>query len=123
MDQQSKLQELDIFLKERLEESNIIMDNLAKTPKSSSQKDDPPNQKKIMLSELINGDNLNLTLEEESEMKQILCEKEDSDQEYDSFPKKGDKVKVKYTDGWYTGIVDSISSKKKHFWGILKSFE
>ena len=64
-----------------------------------------------------------MNLEEESEMNQILCEKEDSDQEYDSFPKKGDKIKVKYPDGWYTGIVDSISSKKKHFWADFKGFE
>ena len=76
MDQQSKLQELDIFLKERLEESNIIMDNLAKTSKTSSQKDEPTeSQEDYVISELINEDNLNLTLEEESEMNQILCEK------------------------------------------------
>ena len=57
IDQQSKLQELDIFLKERLEESNIIMDNLAKTSKSSSQKDDPhESQEDYVISELINGD-------------------------------------------------------------------
>src|SRR3984885_13531760 len=124
MDQQSKLQELDIFLKERLEESNIIMENIAKISKSSSKKDDPhESQEDYVISELINEENLNLTLEEESEMKQILCEKEDSDQEYDSFPKKGDKIKVKYTDGWYTGIVDSISSKKKHFWADFKGFD
>ena len=48
---------------------------------------------------------------------------EDSDSEVDLLPKKGDKVKVKYSDAWYTGKVDSVSSKKKYFWVDFKDFD
>ena len=40
-----------------------------------------------------------------------------------SLPKKGNKVKVKYSDGWYTGKVHSISRKKKHFWVDFRGFD
>ena len=48
---------------------------------------------------------------------------EDSDSEVDLLPKKGDRVKVKYSDRWYTGKVHSVSSKKKYFWVDFKGFD
>ena len=53
----------------------------------------------------------------------ITIRKEDSNSQISSLPKKGDKVKVKYSDAWYTGRVDSVSSKKKYFWVNFKGFD
>ena len=130
--QSSQKQDLELFLKERLEESNIIFDNL--TSKSSQKDDTQELEEEYVISEYINPieENLEVLVEnsdfsnldtEESEEKKIF-KKEVSDPEYDSrLPKKGDKVKVKYSDGWYTGRVHSISSKKTFFWVQFKDFE
>ena len=63
-----------------------------------------------------------MIIEEES-VEITNINKEDSDSDFDSFPKKGDKVKVKYSDRWYTGKGYSVSSKKKYFWVDFKGFD
>jgi len=62
-------------------------------------------------------------VEEESEIILNHTTKEDSNKYLESLPKIGDKVKVKYPDGWYIGRVDSISSKKKYFWVDFTGFD
>ena len=64
-----------------------------------------------------------MNIEEESSLEITKFTKEDSDSDFFRLPKKGDKVKVKYNDGWYIGRVNSISSKKKYFWVDFKGFE
>ena len=105
-----------------------IMKNL--TNSKNSQKDESEEFQEDMLSQRLSMKktqitqiyfNIELYIEEESEQK--ISKKEDSDQEYDTLPKRGDKVKVKYSDGWYTGRVKSISSKKKHFWVDFKGLD
>ena len=119
--QSFQFQNLDYFLKERKEESNSFQSN--------PQEVEELHQEDNTLSEFINEEhkenerldyatNQNLIIEDESEK----IKKEDSD--FDSFPKKGDKVKVKYADGWYIGKVHSLSSKsKKYFWVEFKGFD
>ena len=151
--QSNQKNDLESFLKERLEESNLIFENLENTPKSSHKYDNPeqtPNsfqqdpltlspeeetllQEDYTLSDWINKEEeekeredyakkSNLIIEEESE-KITNFNKEDSDSDFDSFPKKGDKVKVKYAEGWYIGRVHSISKKKTYFWVDFKGFD
>src|ERR1700733_8226108 len=64
-----------------------------------------------------------LITEEKSKDSTNFNIKEDSDSEDDLLPKKGDRVKVKYSDRWYTGKVHSVSSKKKYFWVDFKGFD
>ena len=71
----------------------------------------------------INEENTDISNNLDISEKPKITKKEDSDEEYDSLPKRGDKVKVKYSDGWYTGRVKSISSTKKHFWVDFKGFD
>ena len=100
---------LESFLKERLEESK------------SFQKDQ--NQEKSTISGDINPieEDRNEILDKEESETELQITKRDSDK--NSLPKIGDKVKVKYPDGWYTGTVDRISSKKKYFWVDFKGFD
>ena len=138
--QSNHIQQLEEFLKERMEESNQIFNNLENTSKGF-QKDDSNEmeeesylQEDQVISEYTNGEtpefsdaqlenaNIeNLATEEESQ-EHINIKKEDSYSVVYSLPKKGDKVKVKYSDGWYTGRVQSISPKKKYFWVDFKDF-
>lgn len=137
-------QNLDIFLKERKEEAiqkekSIIKEhqNLESRPLESFQQNLSEKleeasylQEDILMSELINEE-----LAEESEkvaISSFVNEEyhakeniiiEDSDSETDFLPKKGDKVKVKYSDGWYKGKVHSISFTKKYFWVDFKGFD
>ena len=121
--QSIQTQDLDIFLKERKEESNIIFDNF--TTASSPQKDELESE--YVISEYISQETIESKLENfdfsniayESEKKKT--KKEDSDSEDDPLPKRGDKVKVKYSDGWYIGRVDS--SKKTFFWVKFKGYD
>ena len=134
-------QNLELFLKERMDESNRVFNNLVNTSKIS-QKDealDRDEESKLqedqVISEYINEESPefsddvlensnieNLALDEESE-ELITIRKEDSNSEISSLPKEGDMVKVKYSDAWYTGRVDSVSSKKKYFWVNFKGFD
>ena len=119
-------QDLESLLKESLEESNKIFENLS-TSSKISQKDDTQEEEYVISAVYINpiieeNTNSDLALEEEAE-KQKSSKKEDSYPEHTSFPKRGDKVNVKYSDGWYTGRVDDISSKKSHFWVKFKNSE
>jgi hypothetical protein len=129
-------QDLELFLKERLEESNIIFENLSTT----SKKEDPltltPEEESLLkeditLSEWINEEKereeyitkLNVIMESSEDEITKDNNTEDSDSDYDSSPKKGDKVNVKYDDGWHIGRVHSISKKKKYFWVGFKDFD
>ena len=151
--QSNQKNDLESFLKERLEESNLIFENLENTSKSSHKYDNPeqtPNsfqqdpltlspeeetllQEDYTLSDWINKEEeekeredyakkSNLIIEEES-VEITNINKEDSDSDFHSFPKKGDKVKVKYSEGWYIGRVHSISKKKTYFWVEFKGFD
>ena len=122
-------QTLEEFLKERMEESNQIFENLVVTSKINSHDKEEESflQEDYVISEYINEEipqtelvKSDVATEEDSE-EYINIKKEES-YSY-SLPKKGNKVKVKYSDGWYTGKVHSISSKKKHFWVDFKGFD
>ena len=130
--QSNHILNLEEFLKERMEESNRIFNNLTSESfqKNDSQEMEEESylQENEVISEYINEEipeteleNSNLANEESEEHKTI--KKEDSYSEHYSLPKKGDKVKVKYSDGWYTGSVHSVSSKKKYFWVDFKGFD
>src|SRR5947209_12326143 len=128
--QSNQNQDLESLLKEALEESNPVFENLGKTSSESSQKEDLSEmEEEIVISEYIKPmediteiPNILTSIEEESEKK--LNIKDDSDQEYDSIlPKKGDLLRVKYSDGWHKGRLHSISKKKTYFWVEFKGFE
>ena len=108
-----QLQNLDDFFKERKEES-----------KSFQSEPQAAEELNLQENEILDyATNQNLIIQEESE-ELTNIKNEDSDLDFDSFPKKGDKVKVKYADGWYIGRVHSISSKKKkYFWVDFKGFD
>ena len=125
--QSIQIQDMDVFLKERKEESNIIFDNI--TTASSPQKDEKELESEYVISEYIsqetdeskldNFDFSNIAFESEKKK----TKKEESDSEDDPLPKRRDKVKVKYSDGWYIGRVDSVSSKKTFFWVNFKGYD
>jgi len=110
-----------------MEESNIIFDNI--TTASSPQKDEKELESEYVISEYIsqetdeskldNFDFSNIAFESEKKK----TKKEESDSEDDPLPKRRDKVKVKYSDGWYIGRVDSVSSKKTFFWVNFKGYD
>src|SRR5207302_582378 len=123
--QSLQFQNLDYFLKERKEESNSFQSDPQEAKELHLQEDNT-------LSEFVNEEhtenegldyatNQNLIIEEESEE---ITNTKNEDSDFDSFPKKGDNVKVKYAYGWYIGKVHSISSKKmKYFWVEFKGFD
>jgi hypothetical protein len=114
--QSFQLQNLDYFLKERKEESNIIQSDPQEAEEFHLQEDNTKENERLDYST-----NQNLIIEKESEE---ITNIKNEDSDFDSFPKKGDKVKVKYADGWYIGKVHSISSKKKkYFWVEFKGFD
>jgi hypothetical protein len=127
-----------------LEESNLIFENLLTKSNSSiilestseSIQQDPltlsPEEESLLkeditLSEWINEEaeeredhsakSNHLNIEEESN------EDTEEDSVNDAFPQKGDKVKIKYEDGWHMGRVKSISKKKDYFWVEFKGYD
>ena len=112
------MNDLESFLKERMEESNIIFENLPNT-KSSHDQQDPltlsPEEETLLQEDNILSEWIEKQEDEKESEETTNIEKEDSDSDFDSFPKKGDKVKVKYPDVWYDGRVES--AKRNYFSG------
>ena len=122
--QSLQFQNLDYFLKERKEESNSFQSDPQESEELHLQEDNILSEFNEEPKENERTDyatNQNLIIEEESEE---ITNIKNEDSDFDSFSKKGDKVKVKYEDGWYIGRVHSISSKKKkYFWVEFKGFD
>ena len=111
-----KLQNLDYFLKDILEES--IQKEKSQILEVNNMDSNSFQQEDCKLSEWINEEAeekerldyitksmIESPVEEESEIILNHTTKEDSNKYVESLPKIGDKVKVKYPDGWYIGRV------------------
>ena len=104
------------FLKERRKEStrNLLNSSISDILESTTKELQVEEKSDLQQDKALQEDILDTTTKS-------TFHKEDSDSELDLMPQKGDKVKVKYPDGWYDGRVES--AKRNYFWVKFKGFD